>query len=202
MLLSAEAVEPGRRSRWLRARRARGAAGRGRVSPRRRARADRRRVRRPSSRRSRCTRSSGRTCCRTSCSRSGRRHCSSSLCRRCSAAARRSSRSSDRLLHYLSGSSRISSGTSRGSTTSRSAPALAPPSRASHVPRRGYRSLVAGDPRPRPSGAKARYLFAAFVLASPIGLAARARPAPDLLLLRHAPRTWGRGRSSTSSLPA
>ena len=42
-----------------------------------------------------------------------------------------------------------------------------------------------------PPGAKAAYLFAAFVLASPIGLAARARARADLRLLRRRAGLWG-----------
>src|SRR5579872_397611 len=41
------------------------------------------------------------------------------------------------------------------------------------------------------SGAKAAYLFAAFVLASPLGLALALFPRPVYAFYAHAPRTWG-----------
>jgi cytochrome c oxidase assembly factor CtaG len=44
-----------------------------------------------------------------------------------------------------------------------------------------------------PSGAKALYLFAAFVLASPIGLVLALVPRPVYSFYEHAPRTWGPG---------
>jgi cytochrome c oxidase assembly factor CtaG len=43
------------------------------------------------------------------------------------------------------------------------------------------------------SGAKALYLFAAFVLASPIGLVLALIPRPIYDFYEHAPRTWGPG---------
>ena len=43
------------------------------------------------------------------------------------------------------------------------------------------------------SGAKAAYLFAAFVLASPLGLLLALLPTPVYAFYRHAPRTWGPG---------
>ena len=43
------------------------------------------------------------------------------------------------------------------------------------------------------SGAKALYLFAAFVLASPIGLVLALIPKPIYDFYAHAPRTWGPG---------
>jgi len=42
-----------------------------------------------------------------------------------------------------------------------------------------------------PSGVKAAYLFAAFVLASPLGLALALFPRPVYTFYAHAPRTWG-----------
>jgi cytochrome c oxidase assembly factor CtaG len=42
-----------------------------------------------------------------------------------------------------------------------------------------------------PSGAKALYLFVAFVLASPIGLVLALVPRPVYSFYEHAPRTWG-----------
>ena len=44
-----------------------------------------------------------------------------------------------------------------------------------------------------PSGAKALYLFAAFVLASPIGLVLGLVPRPIYAFYENAPRTWGPG---------
>ena len=44
-----------------------------------------------------------------------------------------------------------------------------------------------------PSGAKAAYLFAAFVLASPLGLLLALIPRPIYAFYAHAPRTWGPG---------
>jgi len=44
-----------------------------------------------------------------------------------------------------------------------------------------------------PSGAKAAYLFAAFVLASPLGLLLALIPRPVYAFYAHAPRTWGPG---------
>ena len=44
-----------------------------------------------------------------------------------------------------------------------------------------------------PSGAKALYLFAAFVLASPIGLVLALVPRPVYSFYERAPRTWGPG---------
>ncbi len=44
-----------------------------------------------------------------------------------------------------------------------------------------------------PSGAKALYLFAAFVLASPIGLVLALVPRPVYSFYEHATRTWGPG---------
>jgi cytochrome c oxidase assembly factor CtaG len=44
-----------------------------------------------------------------------------------------------------------------------------------------------------PSGAKALYLFAAFVLASPIGLVLALVPQPVYSFYERAPRTWGPG---------
>jgi putative membrane protein len=44
-----------------------------------------------------------------------------------------------------------------------------------------------------PAGAKALYLFAAFVLASPIGLVLALVPRPVYSFYEHAPRTWGPG---------
>jgi cytochrome c oxidase assembly factor CtaG len=41
------------------------------------------------------------------------------------------------------------------------------------------------------SGAKAAYLFAAFVLASPLGLVLALLPRPVYSVYAHAPRTWG-----------
>src|SRR3954466_7600011 len=46
---------------------------------------------------------------------------------------------------------------------------------------------------PQNSGAKALYLFAAFVLASPIGLVLALIPKPIYDFYAHAPRTWGPG---------
>ena len=43
------------------------------------------------------------------------------------------------------------------------------------------------------SGAKAAYVFAAFLLASPIGLALALVPRPIYSFYEHAPRTWGPG---------
>ena len=43
------------------------------------------------------------------------------------------------------------------------------------------------------AGAKALYLFAAFVLASPIGLLLALIPRPIYAFYEHAPRTWGPG---------
>ena len=43
------------------------------------------------------------------------------------------------------------------------------------------------------AGAKAAYLFAAFVLASPIGLVLALVPRPIYSVYAHAPRTWGPG---------
>jgi cytochrome c oxidase assembly factor CtaG len=43
----------------------------------------------------------------------------------------------------------------------------------------------------QPTGAKAAYLFAAFVLASPLGLALALIPRPIYSFYAHAPRTWG-----------
>ena len=43
------------------------------------------------------------------------------------------------------------------------------------------------------SGAKAAYLFAAFLLASPIGLVLALLPRPIYSFYEHAPRTWGPG---------
>ena len=43
------------------------------------------------------------------------------------------------------------------------------------------------------SGAKAAYLFAAFLLASPIGLVLALVPRPIYSFYEHAPRTWGPG---------
>src|SRR5579864_2930500 len=48
--------------------------------------------------------------------------------------------------------------------------------------------VVHGDISP---GAKAAYLFAAFVLASPLGLALALFPRPIYSFYAHAPRTWG-----------
>jgi len=45
----------------------------------------------------------------------------------------------------------------------------------------------------RPAGAKAAYLFAAFVLASPLGLVLALLPRPLYSFYAHAPRTWGPG---------
>ncbi|MEN3343151.1 MAG: putative rane protein [Actinomycetota bacterium] len=45
----------------------------------------------------------------------------------------------------------------------------------------------------RPAGAKAAYLFAAFVLASPLGLLLALLPRPLYSFYAHAPRTWGPG---------
>ena len=45
----------------------------------------------------------------------------------------------------------------------------------------------------RPSGAKAAYLFTAFVLASPLGLLLALLPRPLYSVYAHAPRTWGPG---------
>jgi cytochrome c oxidase assembly factor CtaG len=44
-----------------------------------------------------------------------------------------------------------------------------------------------------PAGAKAAYLFAAFVLASPLGLLLALIPRPVYAFYAHAPRTWGPG---------
>src|SRR5437588_1315332 len=44
---------------------------------------------------------------------------------------------------------------------------------------------------PRPAGAKAAYLFAAFVLASPLGLLLALIPRAIYSFYVHAPRTWG-----------
>ena len=41
------------------------------------------------------------------------------------------------------------------------------------------------------SGAKAAYLFGAFVLASPLGLVLALFPRPIYSFYAHAPRTWG-----------
>jgi putative membrane protein len=46
---------------------------------------------------------------------------------------------------------------------------------------------------PRPAGAKAAYLFAAFVLASPLGLLLALIPRAIYPFYVHAPRTWGPG---------
>ncbi|HEV7134564.1 MAG TPA: cytochrome c oxidase assembly protein [Gaiellaceae bacterium] len=46
---------------------------------------------------------------------------------------------------------------------------------------------------PRSAGAKAAYLFAAFVLASPLGLLLALIPRPIYSFYEHAPRTWGPG---------
>jgi cytochrome c oxidase assembly factor CtaG len=43
------------------------------------------------------------------------------------------------------------------------------------------------------AGAKAAYLFAAFVLASPLGLVLALVPRPIYSFYVHAPRTWGPG---------
>jgi cytochrome c oxidase assembly factor CtaG len=43
------------------------------------------------------------------------------------------------------------------------------------------------------SGAKAAYLLAAFVLASPLGLLLALIPRPVYAFYAHAPRTWGPG---------
>ena len=43
------------------------------------------------------------------------------------------------------------------------------------------------------SGAKAAYLFAAFVLGSPLGLVLALVPRPVYAFYAHAPRTWGAG---------
>src|SRR5438045_3802393 len=45
----------------------------------------------------------------------------------------------------------------------------------------------------RPAGAKAAYLFMAFVLASPLGLLLALLPRPLYSFYAHAPRTWGPG---------
>jgi cytochrome c oxidase assembly factor CtaG len=45
----------------------------------------------------------------------------------------------------------------------------------------------------RPAGAKAAYLFAAFVLVSPLGLVLALVPRPLYAFYEHAPRTWGPG---------
>jgi cytochrome c oxidase assembly factor CtaG len=45
----------------------------------------------------------------------------------------------------------------------------------------------------RSAGAKAAYLFGAFLLASPIGLALALVPTPVYSFYEHAPRTWGPG---------
>src|SRR6266536_2044284 len=45
----------------------------------------------------------------------------------------------------------------------------------------------------RPAGAKAAYLFAPFVLASPLGLGLALLPRPLYSFYAHAPRTWGPG---------
>jgi putative membrane protein len=45
----------------------------------------------------------------------------------------------------------------------------------------------------RPAGAKAAYLFAAFVLVSPLGLVLALLPRPLYSFYEHAPRTWGPG---------
>lgn len=44
-----------------------------------------------------------------------------------------------------------------------------------------------------PTGAKAAYLFSAFVLASPLGLLLSLIPRPVYTFYAHAPRTWGPG---------
>src|SRR3954468_3957726 len=48
-------------------------------------------------------------------------------------------------------------------------------------------------PGPQNAGTKALYLFAAFVLASPIGLILALIPRPIYDFYEHAPRTWGPG---------
>ena len=45
----------------------------------------------------------------------------------------------------------------------------------------------------RPAGAKAAYLFAAFVLVSPLGLVLALLPRPLYSFYEHAPRAWGPG---------
>jgi cytochrome c oxidase assembly factor CtaG len=48
-------------------------------------------------------------------------------------------------------------------------------------------------PRRLPAGGKAAYLFAAFVLASPLGLVLALLPSPIYGFYEHAPRLWGIG---------
>ena len=76
----------------------------------------------------------------------------------------------------------------------RAAPAaLAAARRASDVPPAGiavWWPVVHGT---QSAGAKAAYLFAAFVLASPLGLLLALIPRPVYSFYAHAPRTWGPG---------
>jgi putative membrane protein len=51
--------------------------------------------------------------------------------------------------------------------------------------------LVHDVPRRLPSGARAAYAFAAFVLASPLGLLLALLPRPVYAFYEHAPRLWG-----------
>jgi putative membrane protein len=53
---------------------------------------------------------------------------------------------------------------------------------------------------PEGSGAKALYLFAAFVLASPLGLLLALLPRPAYSFYEHAPRLWGLSRLADQQL--
>ena len=93
-----------------------------------------------------------------------------------------------------SGSPRTTRGTCPGSTTRRSAirtrcstSSTSPTSRRASAS--GGRSCTAGSS----AGAKAAYLFAAFVLASPLGLLMALIPRAIYPFYVHAPRTWGPG---------
>ena len=70
-------------------------------------------------------------------------------------------------------------------------PPLAPPPRARSLLPHRSRSLVAGRPRRLTAGATAAYVFAAFLLASPIGLMLALVPDPIYDFYVDAPRLWG-----------
>src|SRR5262245_40436224 len=68
---------------------------------------------------------------------------------------------------------------------------LAPPARAPDVLRRGHADVVAGVHGRFSDGIKALYLFAAFVLASPLGLLLALIPRPVYDFYKDAPQLWG-----------
>ena len=70
-------------------------------------------------------------------------------------------------------------------------PAHAPPPRARALLRDRRPALVAGHPRLADAGAKATYLFAAFLLASPIGLMLALVPEPIYDFYADGPGLWG-----------